>query len=213
MCGVSGPKYDTTLQDQMLQEAADARKREEERQARIKSGMTSLDQTFGAFNDNFYSGRKSAFLDYYEPQLEDQFSDASKKLTFALGRNGILNSSMAGDEAGKLLKSRADNWASIVSKADADVNNLKSQVSGEKSSLVAQLNATADADRVTNDALSRTSQMYQQRPEYNPLGDIFAGVGSAIGNYTTAQQNRAIYDTYFGGAGRSGSAGSSRIVY
>lgn len=193
----------------MLEEAKQARIREEARQARIKAGLTSIDNTFQPFNDTFYNGRKSAFLDYYQPQIEDQFKDARDKLTFALARNGTLNSTMAGDQAGKLTKDYATNWASIVSKADADVNNLKSQVSGEKSALVQQLNATADADRVTNDALSRTSQMFQQRPEYNPLGDIFAGVGDSIGNFNAANQNRAIYDTYFG---KRSTAGSSRVV-
>lgn len=194
----------------MLKEAKQARAAEEARQARIKSGLTTIDNTFAPFNDAFYGSRKSAFLDYYQPQIEDQFSDAQKKLTYALARNGLLKSTVAGDEAGKLTKSYADNWASIVSKADADVNGLKSQVANEKSALVQQLNATSDADRVTNDALSRTSQMYAQRPDYNPLGDIFSGVGDAIGNWQAANQNRAVYDAYFGKRGSS--AGSSRVV-
>ena len=212
MCGIGGgPKYDNTLEQQMLAEAEEARKREEERQARIKTGLTSIDATFAPFNDAYYGDRKTAFLDFYRPQLDDQFSDAKDQLTFGLARNGILNSTMAGDQSAKLSKDYATNWASIVSKADADVNNLKSNVANEKSALVQQLNATADADRVTNDALSRTQQMFQQRPDYNPLGDIFAGVGDAFGNYSNAVTNRAIYDTYFG-TGRSGN-GASRVVY
>lgn len=211
MCGIGGgPKYDNTLEKQMLAEAEEARKREEERQARIKSGLTSIDATFAPFDDSFYGERKSAFLDFYRPQLDDQFADAKDQLTYALARNGILNSTMAGDQSAKLSKDYATNWASIVSKADADVNNLKSNVANEKSALVQQLNATADADRVTNDALGRTQQMFQQRPDYNPLGDIFAGVGDAFGNYNTAVQNRAIYDAYFG---PRGSSNASRVVY
>lgn len=209
MCGISGPKYDTTLQDQMLAEAEAARVREEARQARIKTGQTNIDNTFAGFDDNFYSGRKSAFLDFYQPQIEDQFGDAQKQLTYGLARNGILNSTMAADASGKLSKDYATNWASIVSKADADVNALKSNVANEKSALTAQLNATADADRVTNDALGRTQQMFETRPDYNPLGDIFSGVGDAFSNYNTAQTNRAVYDTYFGKKGGS----SSRVIY
>jgi len=210
VCGISGPKYDTTVQDQMLAEAEAARKREEERQARIKTGLTSIDNTFAGFNDNFYNGRKSAFLDFYQPQIEDQFADAKDQLTYGLARNGILNSTAAADASGKLSKDYATNWASIVSKADADVNSLKSNVANEKSALVAQLNATADADRVTNDALGRTQQMYETRPDYNPLGDIFSGVGDAFANYNTAQNNRAMYDAYFG---NKGSTTSSRVIY
>lgn len=209
MCGISGPKIDTTVQDQMLAEAKAAREREEARQARIKTGLTNIDQTFAGFDDNFYGGRKSAFLNFYQPQIEDQFKDARDQLTFGLARNGILNSTMAADSSGKLSKDYATNWASIVSKADADVNALKSNVANEKSALTAQLNATADADRVTNDALGRTQQMFETRPDYNPLGDIFSGVGDAFANYNTAQTNRAVYDTYFGK--KPGS--SSRVIY
>lgn len=210
MCGTSGPRYDTTLQDQLAKEAAEARKREEERQARIKAGTTKIDETFAPFNDDYYGQRKSAFLDFYRPQIEDQFGEAKKQLTYALARNGILNSTMAADESGKLTKDYNTNWASIVSKADADVNNLKSNVANEKSALVQQLNATGDADRVTNEALGRTQMIFDQRPDYNPLGDIFAGVGDAFGNYNTAVTNRAVYDAYFG---KKGGGGSSRVVY
>jgi hypothetical protein len=193
----------------MLAESAAARATEEARQARIKSGLTKIDQTFQPFDDTFYNGRKTAFLDYYKPQIDDQLKDAKDKLTFSLARNGTLNSTMAADQTGKLQKSYADNWASIVSRADGDVNNLKSNVANEKTALVQQLNATADADRVSNDALSRTQQMFQSRPEYSPLGDIFAGFGDSFSNYAAANQNRQVYDTYFG---KRGSAGSSRVV-
>jgi hypothetical protein len=209
VCNVGGPSYDYTLQNQMAAEAAAARATEEARQARIRQGLTKIDETFAPFDDTFYDTRKSAFLDYYKPQIDDQLTDAKDRLTFALARNGNLKSTAAGDAAAKLQKQYTDNWASIVSRADADVNNLKSNVSNEKTSLVAQLNATADADRVSNDALSRTQIMYQNRPEYSPLGDIFSGVGDSISNFAAANQNRAIYDTYFG---NRGTAGSSRVV-
>lgn len=209
MCNLGGPSYDDTLSKQMAEEAAKARAAEEARQARIKAGLTKIDETFTPFNDQFYADRKSAFLDYYKPQIDDQLTDAKNNLTFALARNGNLKSTAAADAAGKLQKQYTDNWASIVSRADADVNSLKGNVANEKTALVAQLNATADADRVSNDALARTQMMYQSRPEYSPLGDIFSGIGDGIANYAAANQNRAIYDTYFG---KGGTAGSSRVV-
>lgn len=205
----TSPGVDNTLTNQMLEEARQARLREEERQARLKSGLTNIDSVFSGFDNNFYDARKAAYLGYYRPQIEDQFGQAKDKLTYALARNGILNSTAAADEAARLTKNYADNWASIVSKAEADANALRGQVAGEKSALIQQLNATSDADRVTNDALSRTQMMYQNRPEYNPLGDIFAGVGDAVGNAAWANKQRQLYNAYFG---NTGGAGASRVV-
>lgn len=204
-----GPKVDTTLSDQMTAEAAAARQREEERQGRITTGMADLDTQFGAFDDSFYDQRKDSFLGYYTPQIDDKFSDAKDQLTYALARAGTSNSTMAGDQLGKLLKAYSSEQAGILSQADADGANVKSRIGAEKSSLTAQLNATGDASRVSNDALGRTQQLFAETPVYSPLGDIFGGVANGIGNYAQAQREQQLYRTYFGN-GQSGS--SSRVI-
>jgi len=202
VCGLQAlnpnPTTDTTVQDALLEEAKQARIREEARQARIRTGINTIDSTFAPFNSNFYNQRKTAFLNYYQPQIDDQFTDAKNDVTYKLARNGTLRSTIAADEAAKLGKKYSLELGSLVSKADSDANNLRSQISGQKSALVSQLNATGDADRATNEALARTQEIYQARPEYSPLGDIFGGIGDAIGNYNDARNNRAIYDAYFG---------------
>lgn len=194
----------------MTQEAEAARLDEEARQARIKSGMTSLDQQFAQFNDDFYGKRKSAYLDYYSPQIEDQYGDAKDELTFAFGRNGTLNSTMAADKFADLLKDYEVQKGALASQAEADVSNFKTKIAGEKSSLAAQLNATGDADRVSNEALGRTQVLFNERPAYNPLGDIFVGVGNGIGNYAAYNRENQIYNQYFGTG--SGGSSASRLV-
>lgn len=201
------PTTDTWLRDKLQQEADDARARETERQNKIKTGIASIDSTFAPFDDNFYGQRKTAFLDYYQPQLDDQFKDAREQMAYSLARNGTLNSTMAADQAAKLGKKYSLETGSLVSRAEGDANALKSQVENQKSSIKSQLNSTADATAATNDALARTKQIYETRPEYSPLGDIFSGVGDAIGNYATARNNEALYNAYFG------KAGSARTVF
>lgn len=197
MC-FSKPKVDNSVQKQQMKEAEEARKREEERQARIKAGTAKIDSVFGTFDDSFYDARKGEYLDFYQPQLDDQFKKAQDELTFAFARNGTLNSSMAADKQAELASKYDVEKAGILSQADSAIGEMRSRNNNEKSALVAQLQATGDADRVSNEALGRTQQLFNERPSYNSLGDIFGGVASAIGNYRAGQQQGQVYNTYFG---------------
>lgn len=210
MC-FGSPKVDTTIQEQQLEEARLARQREEERTARIQEGSNRLDTQFGMFDDSFYGGRTQSYLDYYQPQLDDQFKNARDQLTYALARAGTLNSTLAADKTANLTKMYDTQRGAITSQALDATNQQRARINAEKSSLVAQLNATGDADRVSNEALARTQQMYGETPAYNPLGDIFAGVAAGIGNYVNAQNNSATYKTYFGNSGQSG--GSASVIH
>ena len=204
MC-FGGPKVDNSVQQQQLEEAAQARQREEERQARVTSGSAKLDQIFSGFDDNFYDARRAAYTGFYKPQLDDQFRSAQDQLTFSLARAGTLNSTMAADKQGELKNKYDVQNASIISQADGEAAALRQRINNEKSALVAQLNATGDADRVSNEALGRTQQMFHEKPAYSPIGDIFSGVAAGIGNYYNARQNTAMHNAYFGANSPSGS--------
>ena len=70
----------------------------------IKNGVYSTKNTTTGFNDDFFNGRKQAYMDYADPQLEDQYGDANKQLTFSLARSGLLDSSARGEKLGDLQK-------------------------------------------------------------------------------------------------------------
>ncbi len=209
MCG-GKPDVDNSIQEQMLADSKRAREEEEARAARIRTGTAKIDNDFGKFDDNFYTGFRDNYTGFYQPELDRKFTDARDDLTFALARAGTLNSSMAGQKSADLSTAYDVNRASILSDADGAAADLRANVNNEKSGLVSLLNATGDADRASNEALARSSQLLQTQPRFNPLGDIFAGVTSGIGNYFAGRQDRAATDTYFNG--RSASAGSGRTV-
>lgn len=204
------PKVDKSIQLQQQAEAEAARKKEEERQARIQSGTQRVNKTFSQFDDNFYDQRRNDYMGFYQPQLDDQFNGAKDQLTFALARAGTLNSTTAADKQADLLKKYDTQRATILSQGEDQVNSARQQMNAQKSSLISQLNATGDADQVANQALAQSQQLYRENNSYSPLGDIFAGVASGIGNYMSAQNNTSAYNSYFGNSGRSG--GKARIV-
>ena len=193
----SSPKVDNTLRDLMTQEAAAARLKEEQRQASIKTGMGSINNQFAGFGDDFYGGRRDALLDYYQPQLDDQMKKARDALTFAFARAGTLNSTMAADRTADLTKQYDLQKAGLVSNAEGDAANLRNAVQNQKSALIGQLNATGDANQIANDATAATQQIYATRPNYSPLGDIFAGITGGIGNMIGANQQASYNQSYF----------------
>lgn len=193
----SSPKVDNTIPNMMKQEAAAARKKEAERAAALKAGLASINTQFQGFGDDFYGGRRNAILDYYQPQLDDQMKKARDAMTFAFARAGTLNSTMAGDRSADLTKQYDLQKAGLVANAEGDAANLRNSVANQKSALISQLNATGDANQVANDALASTQQIYAQRPNYSPLGDIFGGAAQGIGNMINANQQASYRQAYF----------------
>lgn len=209
MCGGS-PSVDNSIQEQMLADSRAAREEEEARKARIRAGTAKIDKTFGQFDDGFFDGYRDNYLGFYEPEVDRQFGDAQKQLTYGLARAGTINSSMAGEKQADLMTALGLQKAGVLSQANDATSKLRGNINTEKSSLVSLLNATGDSDRAANEALARSQQLYQAQPSYNMLGDLFGGVASGVGNYYSGVQNRKIYDTYFGG--NSASGGSARVI-
>lgn len=176
-------------------EAAAARQDEQERQQRIREGTSSINDTFDSqFNDGFFGNRRKAFLDYASPQLEDQYGDAQKELTFALARNGTLDSSVRGAKTGELQKKYDLNKQMLADQALASETDARNAVEDARSGLIVSLNATGDATGAANSALARASAL-SKPAAYSPLSQLFADFTGTLG--TQAAIERANY--YSGG--------------
>ena len=118
--------------------AAERRRAEEERQARIRAGDAKITDQFKGFDDAFYDNRRNAYLDFAKPQVTDQYEDAFKQLTLALADSNLLNSSAAARRRGDLLKKKGEYERQIGSKANEYANTARSQVESAKSDLRSQ---------------------------------------------------------------------------
>lgn len=151
-------------------------------------------KTYSGIGDDFYDQYRQNVLDYYEPQLADRYSDAQDQLLFRLGRQGILRSSAASDMQGDMVKDYSDQQASIRSKADSLVGNLRNKVSGQKQAAVQQLVATEDPTSTANYALTDVNAIQDNQPELSPLGDIFNTAVQAYTSYQNAKQTKQFAD-------------------
>lgn len=184
-------------------EAAQARKEEQKRQAKIREGTTRVNSIFdGQFNEPYFDGRRQAYIDYANPQLEDQYGDAQKELTFALARSGLLDSSVRGEKTADLQKRYDLSKQEIADKALAYSGESKTAVEDARSNLIATLNATGDAEGAASGAINRASAL-SKPAAFSPLSSLFADFTAGLGtqaalekaNYYSGGQTGARYNT------------------
>ena len=198
MGGKSGPSNNQAVQLQM-QQAQEAREKENARQARLNQGKSAIDTIFGNenFGDAFYDKYKNASLTYTLPQLQSQFADAKRTSEADLARAGLLRSGAAGFVQNKLTEQQGVNEAALRAKADTDTAELRKSIAAQQQQAYNQLYATEDPTVAANTAASSAANAQLAQPNPGTLGDMFKpiaiGLGSAIpaisGKY---EANRAL---------------------
>lgn len=178
-------------------EAKLARQDEQARQERIRTGTERVNGIFdNQFTPEFFDKRRDAYTSYAMPQLQDQYGQAQKELTFALARNGTLNSSVRGQQAGELQKRFDLNGQQIADQAVSSAGEARTATEDARGGLIASLNATGDAQQAASGALARSSAL-SQPAAFNPLSNLFADLTSAYGQRVEADN----FNRYAGGAG------------
>jgi hypothetical protein len=152
-----------------------SREIEEQRQGRIREGMGRIDQTFAPFNDAYYQGLETTAMNTFEPDIDQQYSDAVRQATFALSRGGNLRSS-AGADAMRRLRERRDT-ATIEGRdrARGIAGDRRREVEGTRNTLVSQLNSTADPTAAAQQAASQAA-LLTQPPAFSPIANIFGAL-------------------------------------
>lgn len=165
-----------------------ARQQEEARQAKITQGKSSIDQAFSQFDDPFYQNISKSYTDYYEPQVQDQYKQALDKLTYNLGRQGVLQSTTANDQFSKLEDKLKQTETDIGSKATDTASQQKANVQAQLNDLYSLNTSSADPSLVSSRAAAASTGL-RTVPSFSPIGDIFAGLINQGANGVAAQQN------------------------
>jgi hypothetical protein len=186
-----------------------AEKKEAERQGRLKTGKENIDKTFSGIGDDFYNNYTKNYLGYYQPQVEDQYSDARDETTFGMARAGTLKSSMAADQLSKIYKQKLDADALVRSQADSAAGALRGNVLDSKNSAISQLYATEDPTLASNLAVNSVKNLQGTQPKYDPLGELFQVAATGAAGYINANSQRA---SSGGPSGSSGAASKYRVI-
>jgi hypothetical protein len=176
--------------------AAQAREDEQKRQQRIREGTTKINDTFDSqFNDDFFNTRQKSYLDYANPQLNDQYADAKKQLLFSLDRAHLTDSSVRAAKEADLTKLYDTNRRSVADQGLGFANTARNNIESARGDLINTLNATGDAEGASKSAVSRAGAL-SQADVYNPLGQLFTSFTSGLGQQAALEKAAALSGAY-----------------
>jgi hypothetical protein len=186
MGGKSGSSNNQMLMFEM-QQAAEAKQKEADRQARLEQGKTAIDQLFGGagFDQPFYDKYRNAELANAEDQLGTQYDKQVLQTRYNLARAGLSRSSAANAAKADLSSQRDFQDIGFRTKADQDVAALRSGIQGQQQAAYNQLFATEDPGVAANTALSSIKSSAAAQPVLQPLGELFKPL--VIGSISAGQ--------------------------
>lgn len=186
--------------------------REYARQGDVNIGQSRIASAFQPFNAAYYEQFAKKYNDYYQPQLDRQYTDANAKLTAALAGRGVLESTPGATQLAELLRKNLQTRTEIANNAQDAANGLRINVETARTNLTNLNQASADPTAVNTAAVGQATALMAP-PTFSPLGEVFASAISALGNAAGASNNRAgtPYQSPYV-YGRRGSTGSGRVI-
>lgn len=192
--------------------SAELRRQEAERQARVAEGTQRIDATFAPFNDDFYNARKQAEMDYYLPQVEDQYKKSYQDAVARLANSGNLTSTAGASLLGDINKQYELSKQGVLDQAAASGLRLKSDMSQNRARLIELLSGGSSIGSVA-DSAAAMAQANLAPATYSPLGNLFAGIGNTIAMSNLANAVNAPAKQYDApGLATGNKAGSKSVV-
>lgn len=146
---------------------------EAKRQANLDEGMTSIGNIFSKYDSNFYANRGKAYTAAVMPQVTKQYQDTKSNLTYALARNGLLNSSAATTRGQDLETEYNKNLTTVANQAQGQSNALRQQVSDTRGNLTNQLISSGDPSVALSQGNAMTAGL-NTAPNFSPMGNMFS---------------------------------------
>lgn len=199
------------------------------RTARVNDVSAAIDDAYKGFDDNYFTKFSQDFVNYYTPQIAQQYDDARKQITYKYADQGGLNSSAASQDLARLLEKRRMKESEIASNASTAAQSLRGDIDTQRRTLLGEaLSASNIGPEVlpegvadVNGSLSAIagklapySNLAKQRasgittPSYSELGSVF---GDLTGG-TSGGNNASIYSLNTDGLYQPKASGSVRIV-
>lgn len=170
-----------------------ARRLEDERQARIKTGMGQINDQFNRFDDAFYKGRSDAYMNFAMPQLDQQYEDAHRGLTFALARQGIGESAEGNRRFGNQRQEYDLNRQMVVDRSIQAGADARRSVEDARAGLIQDLHNTSDPAAANAAALQRATYL-QSNPAMQQLGTLFGNGLNGLNTYQNAKDDATNYN-------------------
>ena len=194
------------------------------RAAEQQTATNDVTGAFAAFTPDYYKSFTDAYVNHYQPQIDQQFGTASNQTDFGLARTGNLDSQTAADQFASLNEQKGTAEADMNNQAIGATNTLETNVTNAENNLMSQATSDAtlgspitpgSADAVTAD-FNNTAQALNNlsttagdtvsslpaAPTYSSLGSLFstaASTGSAAVSGNNAYTNYQAFNAALGG--------------
>jgi hypothetical protein len=194
--------------------AAQQRADELARQNRINQSIAGINKTFSQFDNDWFGAKKNDYLNYYAPQIDQQYGSAKQDTLFQLARQGLIDSSAGAKVYSDLARDYGNQQQSIQSGANSYEQQARSQVETQRNNLINQATATANPQASASAANNAVGslQMIQPQGGYSPLAGLFntfaGAAANGIQNYAYGNNGGLLGQVFKGGS----SGKSSRIV-
>ena len=165
------------------------------RQKRIKEGLANIENVFGQYDQDFYDQTQDAYIDYYQPQLEDQYQKGLQELQYALARSGRLNRSST--DTYKKAQAAQDmevQKQDLASKSLAAAGQSEADVQAAKEKMIKLNLANADPDLAASLSASQAS-LLNQPPKYDQLVDVFSDITEGLASREELENRRKLRDS------------------
>ena len=174
-----------------------ARQMEEQRTARINTGLGEINKTFDKFDPAFYQQRQQDYVNYAMPQFYRQLGDTQRQTFY-----GLANRGLAGSGASQTASSRLGYEANVQKQGIFDTglqqaNNLRKDIEGQRGQLVAQLQASADPTSAAQQAIASASAFSAPSP-LTPIGNLFGNFAQQYAAQQTANAYGGNYQPRYG---------------
>jgi hypothetical protein len=170
-----------------------AEEAEARRQAKVDKGLENINSVFSQYDDDFYDKSSDAYLDYYEPQLEDKYKDGLKELQFALARGGRFNSSTEVGKKGKAAEDLGFQKNELASGAVKAANDSRNSVATSKERMVNLNQVNADPD-LASSLSNAQSGILNTPPKFDPLLDVFSNITEGLASREELENRKKIRD-------------------
>lgn len=175
-----------------------ARQMEEQRQARIQTGLGQINKTFDQFNPAFYEQRKQDYINYAMPQFYKQLGNTQRQTFYGLANRGLAGSGAADTAASNLGYEANVQKQGIADTAIQQAAQMRRDVEGQRSQLVAQLQASADPTSAAQQAIASAGAFSAPSP-MAPIGNLFGNFAQMYANQQLANAYGGSYSPRYGG--------------
>jgi hypothetical protein len=163
-----------------------AAQQEAKRQAAIRDGTTAIDNTFSQFNDDFYGNRTKAHSEYYLPELDRQYKQATDRLVNSLGGN--MSGSEGAKALGELTRQYEQQKASIINSGLNYGNEARLNTANQRAQLISQLEGGGSVQNAGALATNYAKALGSQN-NFSPLGNLFGSATAQGANAMLAPAN------------------------